>query len=84
MRRLRTFFDRITNPRGEICDGTFAIEVETGISSGYTPGLQIIFCTRVVRYACDHGRRTGTVTGDRAVYVLWWTLQIAAFEPGPP
>jgi hypothetical protein len=57
----RTSLDRITNPRAEICGGTFAIEVETGILSGYTPGFRIIFCTRVLR------THVGTVAVRRAV-----------------
>ena len=56
--------------RGEICDGTFATEVETGIVSGYTPGSGNIFCTRVVR---THGRAIAVrraVIEARVSYVL--------------
>ena len=64
-----TFFDQITNPGGEICDGTFAIEAETGILSGYTPGLRIIFCTRVVRAHVGTAAVRRTAIEVRVTYV---------------
>ena len=66
-----TFLYRIANPRGEICDGTFAIEVETGILSGYTPRLRITFCTRVVRTHVGAAAGLRAVIENRVLYVLW-------------
>ena len=66
----RTFGYRITNPRGEICDGAFAIEVETGILSGYTPGLRITFGTRAARTHVGAAAVRRAVIEARVAYVL--------------
>ena len=79
-----TFLDRITNPRGEIYDGTFAIEAETRILSGYTPEFRIILCTRALRTHVGTAAARRAAIEVRVTYVLWRAFQIAAFEPGPP
>jgi len=66
----RTFLDRITNPGGQIGDGTFAIEIEVGILNGDTPGFWIILCTRVVRMHVGAAAVRRAVIEVRVAYAL--------------
>ena len=78
----RTFLDQITNLRGEVCEGTFATEVETTVLNGFPAGFRIIACTRDTRTNAGAVAVLRVVTGDRALYVSQRVFQVAPFAPG--
>jgi len=78
----RTFLDQITNLRGEICDGVFATEVETGNLNEFATGFRILACTRDVRTNTGVIAVLRVVTGRQALYVSQRVFQVAPFAPG--
>ncbi len=78
----RTFLDQIANLRGEICDGVFATEVETGTLNEFATGFRILACTRDVRTNTGVIAVFRVVTGRQALYVSQRVFQVAPFAPG--